>query len=471
MKRNYKLGLVAVTAVAAASPLIGIIGTQSAFADYAPSSGDVVGVGSDTLQYMIDFLADGDAYGNAGFNTTGPKNKLINIDATADANARLAFDANGSNGNGNGGSGVCGAGSGGTGTADGSTGGPEATVGACVLNPTVVLRAGTQPVQRPNGSGAGVKALVGNITDSPTKATINFARASSAQHPASTAGLDSVVIGNENVVMISANGSSTAPTNAVALTTAQLTQIYSATGSTCTTWNQVGGSSTDKIIPIIPQAGSGTRSFFEGVLGLTDAQVQAATAAGCVTVGEENDPTAIATASTPADAIEPMSQGRLNMYLGDLGSISGGQGPSGGLGGGYFKDPSCAFDSNVAACGSTTTGAINSVTPPVRVIPSAASFNRNLFLYFRDSDIASTKTFQPGGSKNWLNTLFYNPCTAAAQAAGTCVTSTDAEGASVQYGPGGAPDIDTSTGVQAMLDAGVTPVDPDGAGSFVQGGA
>ena len=74
---------------------VATLATPSAFADYAPSKGDVVGVGSDTLQYMVDFLADGDAYGDTGYNQLGNKNKLVSFDATADANARLAYGVNG----------------------------------------------------------------------------------------------------------------------------------------------------------------------------------------------------------------------------------------------------------------------------------------------------------------------------------------------------------------------------------------
>ena len=50
--RTLKLGLVAATALSTTLPLLA---TPSAYADYAPSNGDVVGVGSDTLQYVIDF--------------------------------------------------------------------------------------------------------------------------------------------------------------------------------------------------------------------------------------------------------------------------------------------------------------------------------------------------------------------------------------------------------------------------------
>ena len=34
------------------------------------------------------FVADGDAYGDTGYNQIGNKNKVVNFDATGDANAR-----------------------------------------------------------------------------------------------------------------------------------------------------------------------------------------------------------------------------------------------------------------------------------------------------------------------------------------------------------------------------------------------
>src|SRR5580692_10987803 len=71
------------------------VAVTPAYADYAPNAKDVVRVGSDTLQYLVDFAADGDQLGDPGYNTGGNKFKLINFDATADANARLAYGPQG----------------------------------------------------------------------------------------------------------------------------------------------------------------------------------------------------------------------------------------------------------------------------------------------------------------------------------------------------------------------------------------
>ena len=71
----------------------------AARADYGPSGydpntgkGDVVCVGSDTLQFLGNFLADGSFLGKAGFNAAGAKHdKLVSLDATGDAEARFSY--------------------------------------------------------------------------------------------------------------------------------------------------------------------------------------------------------------------------------------------------------------------------------------------------------------------------------------------------------------------------------------------
>ncbi len=382
--RTLKLGLVAAAALSTTLPLL--IATQSAYADYAPSNGDVVGVGSDTLQYMIDFVADGDAYGDTGYNQIGNKNKVVNFDATVDFNARLAYGVNG------GVSANCTPGTGstaGTGNATGTNTGIP-----CVLNPTVVLRAGTQAVQNPNGSGAGFKALVQDMlagNNTGTSEVINYSRASATQTTTATlpAGvdLDQLSIASDTLPMLE---TASPVSHAVALSNTQLSLIYAANSPNCVAWNdprisgavasvtttsgsttvtepatqpsgdsavtsaEIGGAitgpgipsgdtvatvtsatsftlttaagtgagagtadatnpnaSADAIIPIIPQVGSGTRSFFLGQLS------PALTNPGtCSVVAEENDPTALAQQTNPADAIEPISQGRLDLYKG-----------------------------------------------------------------------------------------------------------------------------------------------------------
>jgi hypothetical protein len=437
--RNLKLALVAAAASFAALPLL----AGPALADPAPSSTDAVGVGSDTVQYASDFVADGDFLADSGFNQIGGSNRVMNFDATPDADARLAYGADGV------GTGTCPPGLGatvGTGNATGSHADKP-----CILNPTVVLRAGTQPVQRINGSGAGGKA---GALD--TQHLIDYVRASSSQESnlsPTGSGLpkwSSITIGTDPLDMLV---SSTPATNAPALSAAELKSIY-----TCaiTKWNALpgapAGASADTIIPIIPQLGSGTRSSFETAIGVTDA-----TLGSCVQVGEENDPFAISNvpasltpAGSAADAIEPMSGGRLNLFLGKLGSANGVPGGPNGVGG-YFEDPSCPVEvTTPAAC----VGAARVLTPHVTLVTTGTptdgntvfGVTRNLLIYFRDADETVTTKFEPGSTRNLVQTLFYNPCTSGIG----CITTATGTFAST-----GVPYYATTAGQALIAAAGI----------------
>jgi len=393
--------------VAAAACLVFL--APQAFADYGATPNDVVGVGSDTLQAAGDFVADGDFLGDPGYNSTGNLNKFISVDATADANTRLAY---GTFGVGSGATAATNPCSPGTGATEG-TGNQNATHTGdkpCVLNPTVVLRAGTSPVQRPNGSGAGYNLLKADTNAGGTgKGLVDFSRASSAR--GANVLFDSLQIGNDPLGMLTS--STTNATNGLSI--AQLKSIYQCT---TTNWSAVGtGAGT--IVPLIPQIGSGTRSYFEGQLGLTDS-----TLGSCVQNVEENDPEAIDASSSPANAVEPMSQSRLYLFQGKLSD-----GTSNGFRG-YFQDPSCIGDSTNATCVATPT-----LTPNVKLWTTAVTGantptdgqalfypTRPLYIYFRHADIASAKKFQPGGTLNWVRTMLYNPggatpywCSAAGQ--------------------------------------------------------
>src|SRR5271155_3239523 len=60
---------------------ITLVAAAPAWADYAPQPGDIVGVGGDTPQYALQFGADGDYLGDAGFNAAGAYNRLVVFDA------------------------------------------------------------------------------------------------------------------------------------------------------------------------------------------------------------------------------------------------------------------------------------------------------------------------------------------------------------------------------------------------------
>jgi ABC-type phosphate transport system substrate-binding protein len=418
-----------------------VLAVQPAYADYAPTAKDVVGVGSDTLQYLVDFAADGDQLGDPGYNTAGNKYKLINFDATADANARLAYGPGGADGQG-----VSGQAAGQCNPGDGPTAGTGNQTSThadspCQLNPTIVLRAGTSPVQRPNGSGAGTKALAGD-----TGHLITFARASACEGPTTGCGdvlsssFDSIEVGTDPLAMLTDS-----TTNAVPLSAQQLNAIYSCTDTTWASVGSTGPNAGQTIIPIIPQVGSGTRTTFL-------ADINNPTLGSCVVTGEENDPTAIAAQSSPTNAIEPMSGGRLNLFLGLLST-----GVANGVGG-YFRDPSCPLqDINTgspAACAATT----NIISPKVTLVTSGTpsdgnplfDVSRPLYIYFRDSDVSSSTIWQPGGTLNAVRSLFYNPC---ATGESGCTTING-----VTYGPGGQPWFATTAAATDISAAGITPM-------------
>ena len=121
-KMRLKVGLVGLVAVGLTAAW-----AAPAMADYAPQPGDVVGVGGDTPQYALQFGADGDYLGDAGFNAAGAYNRLV------------TFNAHGGRA---------------TAARPTRTAAPPSRRRS-PLNPTDVLRAGTFPVQRVQSSGAG----------------------------------------------------------------------------------------------------------------------------------------------------------------------------------------------------------------------------------------------------------------------------------------------------------------------------
>ncbi|HTZ93779.1 MAG TPA: substrate-binding domain-containing protein [Streptosporangiaceae bacterium] len=400
------LGGIALSAAMSAAP---------ALADYAPNANDVVGGGSDTLQYMVDFAADGDVAADPGYNDAGNLYKLVSMDATADSNARFSWAVGASLSN--------------------------PTAGA--LNPTAVYRGGTYPQVRINGSGAGINALLADT--SAADPTINFARMSSNPTAAEGAtaqsngwqGLQDFVLGTENLRAAAdlTNNipcvSGTCPSGTVpGLSAVELADIYEANTPNCVTWSQLytlagksipSGVSTDTIIPILPQPGSGTRSTF-----LTDLGAAAGLPSGtqltpgsCTTIGEENDPTAITSLSstttnpivggtcTPncaADAIEPFSGARLDLYSGVSGNTT--YGASVGQANAYFRNPADAYPNTSA---DVLTPGIEQLTGSP--VDGAATYTdtRNLNIVYRWTDQISTTSWQPGSTLNWAETLFCDP--------------------------------------------------------------
>lgn len=201
---------------AAAVALSGIaIGAASADPTFTPSTTDIVAGGSDTLTPLFD------QWSKDYVPTTG--GKLASWDAVAPAGGSATVQAkNDAN---------------------------------CVSEP------------RPNGSGAGITELNKNVQTTDGNFCWDIAR-SSRPITANDGAVSSIALAEDGIAP-----ALNSTTNGVGnLTLAQLQAIFNCTD---TAWNQVGGTSTDTIVPVLPQGNSGTRQTF-----LTDIGV--ATPGSCV---------------------------------------------------------------------------------------------------------------------------------------------------------------------------------------------
>lgn len=165
-------------------------------------------------------------------------------------------------------------------------------------------------IARPNGSGAG-KALLYGAGDNPD---IDYARSSSG--PSTTevqAGLQSFPFALDTLKMaVSGNTRSNAPTS---LTAKNIVDIYS---GAVTNWSQLGGTA-GVIAPKIPQAGSGTRSFFVAQLKAANNGVDVVLASSVAEV-QEHDDTLV---KNDPNAVVPFSEGRAGL-LGSTLTLEGG---------------------------------------------------------------------------------------------------------------------------------------------------
>ena len=150
------------------------------------------------------------------------------------------------------------------------------------LTDNISLKSGCAKIARPNGSSAGIATLAANQKTKDKKAfCADFARSSrpraSTDPSRGPGGIQFVALGKD-AVTFATNSTTNAPAN---LTTAQLNAIYSCS---VTNWSQVGGKSAP-IKAELPQTSSGTRAFFLTAIGLGTAGP-----GGCVTsTAEENE--------------------------------------------------------------------------------------------------------------------------------------------------------------------------------------
>lgn len=224
------------------------VGVSPAQADptpaFVPAAHDIVGVGSDTVMYATNYLADG-----VWVDATGASVKPPEVDpevhtfvpgfneGRTSAVPRLAsFDAyNQPN------DGVVPLGC----TTDNQ---PQAECAP------IVLREGTAAIDRltVNGSGNGKRALYG-ATNLPQ---VNFARTSAALSAAEAEHLTTFPLAYDGFKPAVRTAGTNAP---AAISAAQFLSIYK---GEILNWSQIGGAA-GTIVPLVPQTGSGTYQEFD----------------------------------------------------------------------------------------------------------------------------------------------------------------------------------------------------------------
>jgi ABC-type phosphate transport system substrate-binding protein len=133
------------------------------------------------------------------------------------------------------------------------------------LDENIATKKGCAPVLRPNGSGAGVSTLILNAKIGKSYC-IDFARSSSPRSssnpPKAPGGVVFVALAKDAVTYATNTGSK-APT---VLTAADLAEIYNCV---VTNWDKFPGGKNAPINAQLPQTSSGTRKYFLAQIGVT----------------------------------------------------------------------------------------------------------------------------------------------------------------------------------------------------------
>lgn len=206
----------AATAAVAITALVATPALADPPSGVTPKPADVVGVGSDTTEFILDQIS-------ADYNATHSTGKLYSWDAINPSN------------------------------------GTE--------HDTIKAKSGSAncSIPRPFGSSEGIAALENTKTTTGGQPCINFARSSRARGSTDPTTISFIALAGDAVTYATQPGSH-APKN---LTTADLTGIYNCS---IRHWNQIpgnSGGSTATIQAMLPQNGSGTRSFYLSAIGLT----------------------------------------------------------------------------------------------------------------------------------------------------------------------------------------------------------
>lgn len=259
--------LVAVTAIAATTSALAMAPAladpvNSHLHNVTPKAYDIVGVGSNTIQFLLDQLS---VNYNAAHKTHNASHPYI-----------YSWDAT-------------------------PPGQPNN------LTSTIRPKSGCTKILRPDGSSAGIQALPA-ATRTGSYRCLNFARSSrprGATDPTKGPGGVAFVALAKDAVTYSTAKNTNAPAS---LTAKQLGEIYSCTvpatgGHPANNWADLGGKS-GTINPVLPQASSGTRSFFLASIGV-------ASPGNCVNtrLPEENEGVAKVFKTDSANIVFPFSVG------------------------------------------------------------------------------------------------------------------------------------------------------------------
>ncbi|MET3962731.1 ABC-type phosphate transport system substrate-binding protein [Marmoricola sp. OAE513] len=401
-KKRTALGLLAIG--------LGVAGTLAAApaeADLAPQPKDVVTVGSDIQQNAFNFLADG--YGPLpGYNTAGNKWRFVNFDSSGDAQGRTAYtDPSAATSY--------------TADLDGNPGNEKYVKldDIKVLNPASTLAAGAPNEIRPSGGNGGITALLRDgandwidVARSPNLPTAQ--QKSDATNAAGVGAIHTVQIGIDKDLILTST-TTNAPSS---LTVQQVAWIYRGKkddGTTpALTWQDIGGTSTDTILPLTLPSSAGMRDVFLRPLAAYWGQAFGTTAekdafiAGYITNPnrrqvQQNDPTVITALPTQAakdNTIVPFPRGRFRLLQNGyyINAVDGSAGANTYNSTGTRTALSIAGLKLLNENGTNQTGGAS---------PFVVDFPYNAI--FRDSDYQSNTPWQPGSTLNWVQALFYNP--------------------------------------------------------------
>ena len=336
----------------------------------------------------VDFVADGDYTGDPGYNTAGNLNKFISIDATADANTRLAY------------------GTGGARPAPTVLPGhrrhpghrqPEHHPHRQAVRAEPDRRAARRPVAgaAPERFRRRLQPAQGRHQLAATARLVDFSRASSPAAggtPCSTAS----PIGNDPLAMLT---SSTTPTPSRCRRAART--IYACTVDQLEPGRRLVAGT---IMPLMPQVGSGTRLLPRPRSASPTPRELRAERRGERPGGDRRlrQPGQRDRADVAEPAVPVPGQAVQRQRPAASPATS-------------RTRAALALSTTPAGCTDRAPSPRTSSSgrPARRATAARCSTTRPLYIYFRHADINSTTIFQPGGTLNWVRTMLYNPCSGA----------------------------------------------------------